>query len=63
VSLGREQGFKLDLHLRCHCCWRMAYVDDYEGELDADGYLCLGCVREENQRLGSALANTGESIG
>jgi len=49
--LGRERGFKLDLHLRCHRCARMAYGDEYEGELGDDGYLCRGCVRLVNEEL------------
>jgi hypothetical protein len=51
VPLGREQGFKLDRHLRCHRCARTAYGDRYEGELVAQGYLCGPCIRLENQRV------------
>jgi len=51
MPLGREAGFKLDLHTCCHRCKRTAYSDRYEGELSEAGYTCGPCLRLMNQGL------------
>ena len=51
---------KFDLDLRCYRCDCLAIEDWFEGEYSAEGYLCKGCIRVENERIVKAFEPSTE---